>query len=190
MIEEYFVKETPTLPTLSACKNYMYALFSRWSTQEKLCVFIMLNPARTYNLGNNLTVKSCRAIAGKENCGGMFLLDLFAYVAGSGRLLAEAKIQGLDIIGGAEHDKHVREVLQIPNLLIIAAWGDKRNYETKKVINFYDRIEHMKQMIKEHAVSNDIKQLEHKNEFGRISHPYWFDKLTILDDYRLEPFLL
>ncbi len=184
---------------LSPCEKYMYQLSWKFSDQEKWCVFIMLNPATTTELHNNRTVKNCKTIAEKENCGGMYILDLFAYVARTGNELATARLNKEDIIG-ADHDKYVREVLQNPNLLIIAAWGDKRNPATKETLKLYKRVKHIKQMIKKYAVSKDIKYLGKKDTNEKISHPYWLadkddknDEVVekkVLENYQLKSFSL
>ncbi len=197
----------------------MHQLDWKFSDQEKYCVFIMLNPARTYRLEINPTLNNCKTIAEKENCGGMYILDLFGRVALSGRQLADAKSQGLDIIGGADHDRSVREILQKPNLLIIAAWGECpnfRDYGFKATVEFDERINYMKRMIETHASSKKIYQLKNKNacvmkkcvrkgikKCVNMSHPYWLAdqnivgldkkekiKQEVLKNYHLEEFPL
>ena len=164
------------------CKDYMYKLWQQWGEEEKQCIFIMLNPARTHDLEGNRTVKNCKAIAKNENCGSMVLLDLFPYVAGSWSVLMEKRKQGKDIKNNEVHEKYIEQVLKRPNILIVIAWDENRSGEADDIKCFNDQIEHMEGMIKKHALNAEIRQLEKRNgKEGTMIHPW---RLTISENAR------
>lgn len=193
-------------------KKYMYKLLWEWSDERK-CIFIMLNPARFYELRKNKTVKNCKTIAEDLKCGGMVLIDLFPYAAKGPRLLMKAKENGKDIIGSQnKHEECLRSAIENENALIIFAWGDtddnRRSPEFKKAVDFDTRVKDIKALIKKYAVNNEIKCLKDKTRLNdSISHPYWLAnanlingetdeeheariKKEVLANYKLEDFIL
>ena len=104
----------------SDCCNYRYFLSRTWNTDDPVLMFIMLNPSKATVLKSDMTVTLCtnRAVIG--GYGGIWVLNIFAYMATDPRGLGQAETptdprndaiirQKVGLIG--ERDK------------IVCAWG-------------------------------------------------------------------
>ena len=104
----------------SDCCNYRYFLSRIWNADDPVLMFIMLNPSKATVLKSDMTVTLCtnRAVIG--GYGGIWVLNIFAYMATDPRELGQAETpidprnneiirQKVGLIG--ERDK------------IVCAWG-------------------------------------------------------------------
>lgn len=98
---------------ISPCGQYRYRLDRRWGDGPTLG-FIMLNPSTADAEIDDATIRRCMGFARREGCGGIQVVNLFAYRATDpAHLLTVA-----DPIG-PENDLYVRS-LKGP---VVAAWG-------------------------------------------------------------------
>lgn len=76
---------TPYLETFanfSPDRTYRYALGRRFSMlSDRLLVFIGLNPSTANENQDDPTIRRCVGFAKREGCGGIVMLNLFAYIS-------------------------------------------------------------------------------------------------------------
>ena len=168
---------------VSSCKNYIYNIWCKWSNQRP-CVFVMLNPSVLEGRYKNPTIDNCITIAKDKSCGGMIAVDLFACIAWDENKLLQKKSEISNIIG-AENDKYLRSALSKKDAFIIAAWGDVSmgNNNFRKTKEFKERVDYVIAMIRDIAKNKnpkDIKCLKGAQPIrgGQIDHPWW-----LLDNY-------
>lgn len=65
----------------SDCGDYRYLLEIVWDATKPTAAFIGLNPSTADELKDDNTIRKCRAFAESWGCGGMRMLNLFAYRA-------------------------------------------------------------------------------------------------------------
>lgn len=66
---------------ISSCGLYRYALWRRWDTKLPVAVFVMLNPSTADASINDPTIRKCIGFAKRWNCGGIHVVNLFAFRA-------------------------------------------------------------------------------------------------------------
>lgn len=64
--------------TFSPCRRYRYSLSRRWSDRP-LCTFIGLNPSTADENLDDPTIRRCIGFAKAWDCGGLMMLNLFAF---------------------------------------------------------------------------------------------------------------
>lgn len=102
---------------ISACGLYRYRLSRYWST-GKTAVFVMLNPSTADATQDDPTIRRCIGFARREGCGGLVVVNLFAFRATSPDDMKAAA----DPVG-PENDAHIRAVTSAADGPVIAAWG-------------------------------------------------------------------
>lgn len=102
---------------ISECGRYRYALTRRWSDGPN-CGFIMLNPSTADAERDDPTIRRCIGFARREGCGGLIVLNLFAYRATKPEDMAAAS----DPVG-PHADHHLLDFIQNVDGPLIAAWG-------------------------------------------------------------------
>ena len=120
---------TKSSAIISDCGLYRYQLTRTWG-EEKPAVFVMLNPSTADALEDDATIRRCIGFAKKWNCGGIVVVNLFAYRATKPKeLLSATDPQGPDNL------THIFNTVQAARL-IVCAWGayNKLNGQDKKVI--------------------------------------------------------
>ena len=102
---------------LSPCGRYRYRLSRSWGRRLPV-VFIMLNPSTADAHEDDPTIRRCIGFARRWNCGGLIVVNLFAYRATSPKdLFAAADPVGLDNL------KHVLQAVHDGGQFPICAWG-------------------------------------------------------------------
>lgn len=101
---------------LSPDGRYGYLLTRRWA-EGPVATFVMLNPSTADAAQDDPTIRRCIAFAKRENCGGLAVVNLFAYRATKPSELSQV----VDPVG-PENDSWPRTTLS-GNGLVIAAWG-------------------------------------------------------------------
>lgn len=100
----------------SPCRLYRYTLDIVWDDTKPLAAFIGLNPSTADEVKDDPTVRRCRGFAEQWGCGGMRMLNIFAY-----RATLPADMQAVEDPVGSEND------LQIPLIGCtgphVACWG-------------------------------------------------------------------
>lgn len=102
---------------ISECGLYRYAL-TRWWGNGPNCGFIMLNPSTADAERDDPTIRRCIGFAQREGCGGLIVLNLFAFRATKPIDLAKAA----DPVG-PQADHFLLDLIQNVDGPLIAAWG-------------------------------------------------------------------
>lgn len=97
--------------------TYRYLLTRTWDESQLPAVFIMLNPSTADADEDDPTIRRCINFAKKWGCGGIRVVNVFAYRATDPKKLLEAK----DPVG-PDNQAHIVEAL-LGAGIIIAAWG-------------------------------------------------------------------
>ena len=75
---DLFVQRTAEF---SECRHYRYSLRIVWESSLPLASFIGLNPSTADEWQDDPTVRRCRNFAEAWNCGGLLMLNIFAFRA-------------------------------------------------------------------------------------------------------------
>lgn len=129
---------TKSSAIISECGLYRYQLTRTWGI-GKPAVFVMLNPSTADANEDDATIRRCISFAKKWNCGGIIVVNLFAYRATDPKELhAVADPQGP---GNLTHVFNAARCSQ----LIVCAWGayNKLNGQDKKIIDCIKRATNM-----------------------------------------------
>ena len=106
--------------TISPCGLYRYELKRRWG-QGPAAIFIMLNPSTADAEKDDATIRRCVSFAKREGCGGLTVLNLFAFRATKPEALKAAA----DPVGPSNDEwiAHVVGGAVWTGSPVIAAWG-------------------------------------------------------------------
>ncbi len=66
---------------ISKCGLYRYALWRTWDNALPVAVFVMLNPSTADARENDPTIRKCIGFAKRWGCGGIHVVNLFAFRA-------------------------------------------------------------------------------------------------------------
>lgn len=113
--------------------KYRYLLSRTWDEDLPPAVFIMLNPSTADAEADDPTIKRCINFAKAWDCGGIKVVNVFAYRATNPKELFKAQNPI-----GIENERHIRESIINPGLIVLA-WGSsctklKSGYEKVKEI--------------------------------------------------------
>lgn len=120
---------TKSSAIISECGLYRYQLTRTWDI-GKPAVFVMLNPSTADANEDDATIRRCIGFAKKWNCGGLIVVNLFAFRATKPvELLSAADPEGPDNL------KHVFNATQ-DSQFIVCAWGayNSLNGQDKKIV--------------------------------------------------------
>lgn len=115
------------LPTsyayLSDCGTYRYTLGRRWTQDmtQGIAVFVMLNPSTADAETDDPTIRRCIGFAKALGCGGLHVVNLYAY-----RATKPADLWRCADPIGPENDEILRETFRSAareDRPVIAAWG-------------------------------------------------------------------
>jgi hypothetical protein len=67
--------------TFSDCRKYRYALWRIWEPEKPLVMFIGLNPSTANETNPDRTIESVIRITENWNCGGLYMVNLFAIIS-------------------------------------------------------------------------------------------------------------
>ena len=110
---------------LSNCGRYRYMLSRKWGPRPSAW-FVTLNPSTADHEQNDPTILRCMDFARSWGCGGVNVVNLYAWRATIPSEMFRAQIDGLDIVG-EENDYYLRACRmasfedQTP---VVAAWGN------------------------------------------------------------------
>jgi hypothetical protein len=105
---------------ISDCGQYRYTLSRLWS-DERPCVFVMLNPSTADADIDDPTIRRCVGFARREGCGSIFVVNLFAFRATSPKDMRAASDPT-----GPDNDWVLRRTFDTAleaGSPVIAAWG-------------------------------------------------------------------
>ena len=106
---------------ISSCKTYRYFLQRTWDINNEMMTFIMLNPSKADALKDDPTIRKCVMLAKKENCSGIYVINLFA--------LRSSQPKDLYIHNnpvGPDNDYWIDEITK-KSKIIVVAWGNDGN---------------------------------------------------------------
>ncbi|MGE7139181.1 DUF1643 domain-containing protein [Luteibacter sp. NPDC031894] len=102
---------------LSPCGQYRYALTRTWDEALPVLVFCMLNPSTADASQDDPTIRRCIGFAKREDCGGLAVVNLFAW-----RATHPDHMPILDIDKtGPDNHHHVAEVVR--GRRVVVAYG-------------------------------------------------------------------
>lgn len=102
---------------VSHCGKYRYVLTRTWGPQPPL-VFVMLNPSIADANTDDQTVRKCIGFAKREKCGGIVIVNLYAW-----RSTDPAGLKKTSDPVGPDNDGMIRSVLAGPCEKVVVAWG-------------------------------------------------------------------
>lgn len=102
---------------LSECGTYRYRLTRIWNPEKPAACFIMLNPSTANATKDDPTIRRCVGFAKSWVCGGIVVVNLFAYRATD----PEGLRNTFDPIG-PDNERHIREAVAGASP-VVAAWG-------------------------------------------------------------------
>ena len=105
---------------LSEDRKYRYVLWRTWDVNVKLAMFIGLNPTTADENEDDPTIRRCIRFAKDFECGGVVMLNLFAWRATKPVDLKKAMLSESPV--GAENDQSLRRWLPLCKV-VICAWG-------------------------------------------------------------------
>ena len=119
--------------TFSPCMAYRYTLTRTWDARSP-AVFIGLNPSTADASIDDPTIRRCIRFAATWSCGGMIMLNLFAYRATDPKAMLDAP----DPIG-PDNDAALLRICKHADL-IVAAWGTHGTHQgrAERVIGMLD----------------------------------------------------
>jgi hypothetical protein len=105
---------------ISKCGKYRYSLTRVWSDNIKTFIWVMLNPSTADAETDDPTIRKCIGFSKKYGCGGMYIINLFAYRATSPKQLLL-----VDDPYGSENDYYLNlSSIKIDYGIIIYAYGN------------------------------------------------------------------
>lgn len=104
----------------SQCGTFRYRLWRIWNPERPRVLWIMLNPSTADAANDDPTIRKCAAFAKKWGCGGIEVVNLYAFRTASPALL---KASGYRL--GVENLATLSAMLQPDGLRFaaVAAWG-------------------------------------------------------------------
>lgn len=102
----------------SSDRVYRYLLTRRWDVLKPVMGWIMLNPSTADAFRPDPTVTRCAGFAGREGCGGIDVVNLFALRATDPRELA-----GHADPVGPRNDEFLADLPRLAEGPVVAAWG-------------------------------------------------------------------
>lgn len=111
-------------------KKYRYALWRIWDRQKPLVMFIGLNPSTANATTDDPTIRRVKAIATNLGYGGVYMMNLFAYVSTDPKKLKQAEVDTV----GKENDEWLQRAARECRD-IICAWGNFEVHGRDKIID-------------------------------------------------------
>ena len=110
---------------LSACGRYRWALTRTWYDRAATAVFVMLNPSTADAHRDDPTIRRCIGFARREGCGGILVVNRYAWRSTSPADLLAARLRGEDIEGKlcAVWMRIALHAAATSGGPVIAAWG-------------------------------------------------------------------
>lgn len=106
---------------LSQCGRYRYRLWRRWDARLPTMLWVMLNPSTADASADDPTIRKCVGFAKRHDCGGIVVVNLFAW-----RATDPKELERVSEPVGPENDRMIQFALvdTTPNV-IVAGWGGR-----------------------------------------------------------------
>lgn len=101
----------------SLCRKYRYNLYRIWDPHRKIIAFCMLNPSKADEIDNDPTIERCVRRAKLMNCGGIMVVNAFAY-----RSTNPDELYDVTDPVGPENDEYIRRAAETSGV-VICGWG-------------------------------------------------------------------
>lgn len=112
----------PNGAIISDCKRYRYKLWRQWDNTQHLALWIMLNPSTADATDDDPTIRKCCGFARQWKCGGIVVVNLFAWRATKPRDLPTDDAKAI----GELNDVMIRTAVEnaiATQAPIVAGWG-------------------------------------------------------------------
>lgn len=76
---------------ISPCRQYRYSLVRRWDRSKPYLPFVMLNPSTAGATQDDPTIRRCMSFARREGCGGIVVVNLYAFLSPDPKRLREVE---------------------------------------------------------------------------------------------------
>ena len=144
-------------------KMYRYSLYRWWNRLYPQIMFIGLNPSTADEFNDDPTIKRCISFAKKWGCGGLLMMNLFAFRATEPKVM---KISENPI--GSENNYWLKQMSK-KACTVVAAWGNHGSLR--------NRDKEIIEMIPDLYCLGLTKQ-------GQPKHPLFLNKDTELIKYK------
>lgn len=118
---------------ISDCGTYRYSLQRQWDPTTPRALWVMLNPSTADALEDDATVRRCIGFSKRWKCGGLTIINLFAFRATNPAELKVAK----DPVG-PENDHYIRAAVRAYHAgvyqRVVVAWGTHGWYQGRGAI--------------------------------------------------------
>ena len=101
----------------SPCRTWRYNLWRCWAPEKRMAVFIGLNPSTADEKVDDPTIRRCIGFARQWGCGGIHMLNLFAFRATDPKVMKAAT----DPVG-PDNDATIAAVC-VNHRPVVACWG-------------------------------------------------------------------
>lgn len=117
----------------SADKKYRYALWRIWNSEKPLVMFIGLNPSKATENANDNTITKVIKVARNNGFGGLYMMNLFAYITPHPEELKKCK----DPLG--DNDGWLEKVAPKCKRIVFA-WGNFKEAKerSEQVVKMFD----------------------------------------------------
>ena len=106
---------------ISACGQYRYSLVRQWDRAKSYMPFVMLNPSTADAEQDDPTIRRCMSFARREGCGGVVVVNLYAFRSTDPKRLSEVE----DPVGPFNKRAIYGAAMAAAeaNVPVICAWG-------------------------------------------------------------------
>lgn len=107
---------------ISECGKYRYHLWRRWDKDLPEMVWVMLNPSTADASTDDNTIRRCIGFAKRYGCGGVSVLNVFAY-----RATNPAELAKVDDPVGPKNEAYLHYARSVAiKTLLVCGWGKPR----------------------------------------------------------------
>lgn len=110
---------------LSECGQYRYRLTRNWDILLRPATFVMLNPSTADAVTDDATIRRCIGFAKRWSCGGIIVVNLFAFRATDPNDLFRAAEPV-----GPDNDRYIRDAVR-EGYPVVGAWGNHGAYRDR-----------------------------------------------------------
>jgi hypothetical protein len=123
-------------------RRFRYLLIREWDTTLPKAAFIGLNPSTADETKDDPTIRRCIGFAKTWGCGGLLMLNIYAFRATRPADMWAAQRKGVDVIGGRSNWSAALKqyVANAGCNLVIAAWGAHGKRRGEEVSNTWQTL--------------------------------------------------
>lgn len=112
---------------ISENEIYRYFLKRKWLDNDKVMTYIMLNPSKADALKDDPTIRKCVKLAMREECGSIYVVNLFAL-----RSSKPAELYVNNDPVGPENNFWINKIVK-QSQIIVAAWGNHGHFLNRDI---------------------------------------------------------